>query len=296
MTILPKVMPALVTPFTETGEVDLGAHAHNVETMFDRGARGLLIAGSTGEGPYLEPGERGALVAQARVTNPSMTIVCGINAETERTGLAQIGEATDAGADAVLVITPTTLVRGRDHLVETFYERLASLCDLPILLYSVPGVTGWALPTDTVNHLAGTPEIIGMKDSGGQPDRLSEIGLALDSGFIVFAGKSRALTESMSKGAFGAITASANYALDDVEASVRGDVDGQARLVATTAVIEPHGVPATKFAAGLTGLRPGHARRPLRELPESARYAIKAALNQGIEQTAMPPAQGLPSA
>ncbi len=290
MTLLPKVMPALVTPFTEDGELDLGAHAHNIETMSDRGARGVLIAGSTGEGPYLEPGERRALVSQAGATNSSMTVVCGINGETERTALAQISEAADAGADVALVITPTTLVRGRDALVGDFYERLASLCDLPILLYSVPGVTGWALPTDIVNHLAKTPGIIGMKDSGGVPDRLNEIAPAIDEGFIVFAGASRALAESSDRGAFGAITASANYALDDVRASAQGNADGQARLVAITSVIEPHGVAATKFAAGLSGLRPGHARRPLRELSEGAQTAITAALNRDRPQTAMPSA------
>jgi dihydrodipicolinate synthase/N-acetylneuraminate lyase len=252
---LPRVMPALITPFTDREDVDLDAHAHNVTAVHARGAQGVLIAGSTGEGPYLEQGERGALISRARATIPSIAVVCGINAETERGAISQIDEAATAGADAALVITPTTLVRGRDKLVAAFYERVAARSAIPILLYSVPRVTGWALPTDVVQQLAGMPEIVGIKDSGGDPDRLVQIAGVIDGGFVVFAGASRAIVESMERGAFGTITASANYALDDVAAAAIGDHTAQARLVAKTSVVEPHGVAATKFASGISGLK-----------------------------------------
>ena len=62
----PRTMPALITPFDDDGEIDVVAHHHNVSAATGVGARGVLIAGSTGEGPYLEPGERTTLVATAR--------------------------------------------------------------------------------------------------------------------------------------------------------------------------------------------------------------------------------------
>ncbi|MGI9584209.1 MAG: dihydrodipicolinate synthase family protein [Acidimicrobiia bacterium] len=278
MTQLPRVMPALITPFTDREELDLDAHAYNVAAIHDRGAQGVLVAGSTGEGPFLEPGERRSLVATAASTVPSSSVVCGVNAESERSAMAQIDEAADGGAIAALVVTPTTLVRGRDVLVGGFYERVAARSALPILLYSVPGVTGWQIPTDLAKDLAAVPRIVGMKDSGGEPERLDEMAPAIGETFIVFAGASRAILESAARGAFGAITASGNYAFSSVAASAAGDSEAQARLLQVTSVVEPHGVAATKFAAGISGLRPGHARRPLAELSSSIRDDIERTL------------------
>ena len=122
----PRSMPALITPFDRAGEIDLSAHRHNLGILSEKGVRGFLLAGSTGEGPYLEPGERYPLVHAARKTLGRRThLICGVTAETTRLGLRLIAEAADGGADAVLVMTPTTLVRSRIQYVESFYVALA---------------------------------------------------------------------------------------------------------------------------------------------------------------------------
>lgn len=280
-------MPALITPFTSSYEIDHDAHRKNIETMDDRGARGVLIAGSTGEGPYLEPGERRALVAASKDASPSMTVICGVNGESVRQAIAQIAEATEAGADALLVITPTTLARGRNHLVQAFYEMVADAADIPVMLYTVPGVTGYELPTDAVASLAGHPNIVGMKDSGGDTSRLETLAGTLSEGFVVYTGASRSLAAGARVGAWGAITASANYALADVSMAAQGDVNAQRRLVALTTVIEPFGVAGTKLAASLSGLDAGTSRPPLpAALPSEVRDAIRATLmDRGLVST-----------
>jgi 4-hydroxy-tetrahydrodipicolinate synthase len=106
---------ALITRFDDDGEIDVVAHAHNVSVANAVGARGVLIAGSTGEGPYLEPGERTTLVAAARAPDADITIICGISAESDRQALRQIHDAANGGANAALVATPGTLVRNRMH-------------------------------------------------------------------------------------------------------------------------------------------------------------------------------------
>ncbi len=275
----PRAMPALITPFTASYEIDLDAHRRNIEAMAARGASGVLISGSTGEGPYLEDGERGALVAAAKDMSPSLTVVCGINAESVRQALAQVDEVTGAGADALLVITPTTLVRGRMHLVESFFEAVAEAAHIPMMLYTVPGVTGYELPTEAIASLALHPNIIGMKDSGGDASRLETLAETVASGFVVYAGASRSLAASAKVGAWGAITASANYALSDVSMAAQGDATAQRRLVTLTTVIETFGVAGTKLAASMTGLEAGASRPPLPStLGAEAREAIRSTL------------------
>ncbi len=154
-------MPAVVTPFGRDGEIDLEAHHHNVGYLAAAGLGGLVISGSTGEGPYLEPGERGALVAAARDASTDAYLLCGINAETVRQARAQIAEAFDADADAALVITPTTVIRDKDRAVEGFYHDVADSSPLPVHLYTVRAVTGYELPVDLIRRLSTHPGSLG---------------------------------------------------------------------------------------------------------------------------------------
>ena len=175
MPALPYLLPALITPFDDAGEVDLDAHRFNLKTLNGQGINGFLIAGSTGEGPYLDPGERRSLVSSAREELPETYLMCGIAAETVRQAQAMISEAASGGADAALVITPTTLTRNRSQLVGGYYQQLADWSPLPLFLYSVPSVTAFELPEELVVELSQHPNIIGMKDSGGHPVRMQRL-------------------------------------------------------------------------------------------------------------------------
>lgn len=273
-------MPALITPFTDAGSVDVSAHRHNVALAGDWGATGILVAGSTGEGPYLERHERGALVSHAKSVIQDMVVLCGIFAETDRQAAEQIGEATDAGADAVLVVTPTTLVRGRDRLVGDFFERTAEASPVPVFIYTVPLVTGYELPIEVITTLTQHHNIHGMKDSGGSASRIGELRDVLDDNFIVYAGASAALLESAALGAHGAITASGNYAFDVVGRAARGDRNAQAQLSAVTAAVQRYGVPGTKFAASLRGMKAGESRLPLQPLSDEAQRSVGEAVDR----------------
>jgi len=274
----PNAMPALITAFDDDGNLDLDNHEHNVSLVSAAGARGVLVAGSTGEGPYLEAGERTALVRGARDVAADLVILCGIFAESSRSAHAQILEATAGGADALLVVTPTTLLRGRVRWITDYYEWVADTSPIPVFLYSVPAVTGFELGCESVVELAAHPNITGMKDSGGDTTRLDELAVILSDEFVVYAGASRALADSYDRGTHGAITASANYAFTMVAEASAGNRSAQMRLVGATAVVERYGVPGTKYAASLAGLCPGNGRRPLPVLDSEARESISYAL------------------
>lgn len=279
-------MPALITPFTRSGALNLDAHAHNVALMWHLGVRGVLVAGSTGEGPYLEPGERHTLARIARESAPRSTIICGIHAETVRTAATAMDEAAQGRADAVLVATPTTLVRHRPDLIEGFFTHVLEAAPLPVLLYSVPKVTGVELGEASVTALSPNPQAIGMKDSGGDPVRASRLVAATPDDFVLYAGATAALNLSVTAGAHGAITASANYAprlvRDTVLAahrSPRSAAETQYELTRLSSAVERFGIPGVKYAAGRVGLSPGHSRLPLAPLDSGDRRAVREAIS-----------------
>ena len=276
---LPEFMPALITPFTQRGEIDVKAHTHNMRVLADRGIEGFVIGGSNGEGPYLEPGERERLVKAGR--RRKSHFMCGIASESTRGALAQVAEATEAGADSLLVLTPTTLARGRDDVVVDYYRTVADQAKLPVFLYSVPPVTSYSLPIELVARLSRHENIIGMKDSSGDVVRLQSIIDATPGEFVLYSGASRALTGAMAVGCYGAITGSGNYApelvlktLQTAKAQPAKARRDQRRLSGLSADVEAHGVPGVKAAARAAGLEPGYPRQPLTRLSRGVETSI----------------------
>lgn len=276
---LPDYMPALITPFTQRGEIDRKAHTHNMRVLADHGIEGFVIGGSNGEGPYLEPGERERLVKAAR--RRKAHLMTGIAAESTRMALAQVAEATEGGADTLLVMTPTTLSRGRDDAVVDFYRAVADRAKIPVFLYSVPSVTAYNLPIELIARLSRHDNIIGMKDSSGDVVRLQAIIDTTPGDFVLYSGSSKALTAAMAVGCDGAITGSGNYAPELVlrvlstarqdPAKARRD---QKRLSRLSSDVEAHGIPGVKAAARAAGLEPGYPRQPLTRLPRGVETSI----------------------
>ncbi|MGB5166981.1 MAG: dihydrodipicolinate synthase family protein [Acidimicrobiia bacterium] len=272
----PRTMAALITPFDEHGSIDVAAHRHNLIQLTQWGLNGFLIGGSTGQGPYLEPGERGVLTATARdQLGSSAFLLTGISAQSVRQAEQQIAEAADAEADAVLVTTPTLLLRKNAELVESFYSVVADFSPLPVLGYSVPAVTGYELPVESAVKICAHPNVVGMKDSGGDPDRIGPILEGMREGQYFFVGASRIVHEAFARGAYGSITASGNYA-PELAAAARESADAQDRLSSIASNVEWHGLAGTYAAAGMVGLRTGTMRAPLIEMAAEQREAMRA--------------------
>lgn len=275
----PTYMPALVTPFTRRGEIDTKAHTHNMRVLAAEGVEGFVFGGSNGQGPYLEPGERLELVKAAR--RRKAHLMCGIAAESTRQGMAQLEEATEAGADSVLVMTPTTVARGRDDAMLAYYRAIADRSTIPVFLYSVPNVTGYSLPVELVAQLSRHKNVIGMKDSSGDVVRLQSIVDATRGDFILYSGASKALTAAIAVGCHGAITGSGNYVpglvLETLSAAQENPLEArrlQKRLNRISQDVESHGLPGVIAAARAAGLRPGYPREPLKRLPRGAEASI----------------------
>ena len=272
-------MPALVTPFTRAGEIDVAAHEHNLALLAEEGMKGFVLGGSNGQGPYLEPGDREQLISAGRRLKTHL--MCGIVAESTRMAQAQVAEAEEAGANSVLVLTPTTVARARDEAMLRFYEDVSDQAGVPVFLYSVPPVTGYSLPVELVERLSRHENIHGMKDSSGDVVRLQTIVEATPESFLLYSGASRALAAAVAVGCHGAITGSGNYlpalVLDTLSAA-REDPEKarrlQKRLSRISSEVEAQGIPGVLAAARAAGLDPGYPRLPLTRLSRGAETAI----------------------
>ena len=279
MVPFPRYLPALITPFTQRGELDLKAHTQNLRVLADLGITGFLIGGSTGEGPYLEPGERARLVKAGRRRKAHFMV--GVAAETTRSALSLTAEAEEAGADSLLVMTPTTLARGDEDAIVRFYRTIADKSKIPVLLYSVPLVTAYNLSLDSVWRLSRHDNIVGMKDSSGDVVRLQAIVDAAPGDFLLYTGSTKSITAAMTIGCYGAITNSGNYApelvLRTLEAAMTDPPAArrhQKRLNRLASDVEPHRIPGVKAAARAAGLEPGYPRAPLSRLSRGAETSI----------------------
>lgn len=263
-------MPALVTPFTKSGRISKSNHSHNLEFLVGLGIEGFLIGGSTGEGPLLEAGERATLIKSARRTlGAAPHLMIGIVAESQRQAARQIKESAAAGADAALVLTPVTLGRNSVDVQRRFFNLISEDSTLPVLLYSVPRNTGYALDADLAIELSDHPNIVGMKDSGGDSVRIGRIARESAAGFTVFNGASASIALALAGGAHGAITASTNYLPRTIAALVEAAHENQSEalrlqdtVTSITSQVESIGVPGVKAAAKLLGLKPGLPRAP----------------------------------
>ena len=272
-------MPALLTPFTRSGALDIRAHTGNVRTLAEIGMEGFVVGGSNGEGPYLEAGERTRLVKALR--RRKTHLMCGIAAESTRVAIQQVNEAVESGADSILVMTPTTVARNRDNAVLAFYRAVAEHSTLPVFLYSVPMVTSYSLPIELVWRLSRHENIVGMKDSSGDVVRLQAIIDAAPTDFVLYSGSSRALTAAMAIGCHGAITGSGNYLPElvlELVSKAKEDPGKarrlQKRLSRISADVEAHGVPGVKAAARAAGLEAGFPRAPLTRLSKGVETSI----------------------
>ncbi len=182
----------------------------------------------------------------------------------------------------MLVVTPTTLARRSVAVQVDYFTAVADSSPLPVLLYSVPPNTGYALDLAATIELSGQENIVGMKDSGGDAVRIQQIIDGSPDDFIMFSGASRSISLVMAAGGHGAITASTNFAprhlmelVTTARKSPRKAIEMQASVTELCAAVEAHGIPGVKAGAAAIGLRPGYPRAPFSRLPKRQATAIE---------------------
>jgi len=176
----------MVTPFDSRGELDLDAGRKLAAHLVDNGVDSLVLAGTTGESPTTTPAEKIALLeAVKEEVGDRAILVAGAGTNNTRTSMELARASRDAGADALLVVTPYYSKPSQAGLV-AHYREVAAATDLPICLYDIPGRSGIPVEAATIRELATIPTIQGLKDAKGNffqaAPLIHETGLAWYSG------------------------------------------------------------------------------------------------------------------
>ncbi len=286
---LEGIIPPMVTPFEADGRLDLAGYESNVESYAACDFSGLLVLGSNGEAACLSEDEKVAIIRAAVAKSNGRPILAGTGTDSTRTTVELTRKAADAGAAAALVLNPFFF---KSHLngeaLRRHYEAVADVSRIPVLLYSMPGATGLAIPPNVVHQLARHPNIRGMKDSSGDIANLQRILAGVPKEFPLVAGSAPILYSALSLGASGGVLAVAGCAPEATVAIYRafkaGDHERARRLqLALTplaiAVTATYGVAGLKAAVTLSGRRGGIPRPPLATATEAEVTEIKRLLN-----------------
>jgi 4-hydroxy-2-oxoglutarate aldolase len=282
------VMLPLTTPFDD-GRPSLERLRENVELYERLGVDGYLVLGSTGEAALLDPDEKLTLLEASRAAVPSRSVlIAGVGLEATGATVRLAREAANSGVDAVLVITPSYFRAGMTaRALEKHFVAVAESSPVPLLLYSVPKFTGLAVPPDLSVRLAEHPNVIGLKDSGEDPDPLLDVIARAPAGFRVLTGHAPLYSTALAAGAKGGILAAADVIpepflrIRDLHGAGRPSeaFDLQRRLENSCRVLAgTYGIAGIKYALDLRGLHGGDPRLPLLPLDEPAKEEIGAEL------------------
>jgi 4-hydroxy-tetrahydrodipicolinate synthase len=299
------VFTALITPFTDTGEVDEFALRRLVRRQIEGGVQGLVPCGTTGEAVTLDSDEHERVVAivaeEARRAPRPIRVIAGCGSNDTRRSQKLARRCGSAGADALLVVTPYYNKPTPRGLIEHF-RAVADAGELSVVLYNVPGRTGTNMMPETVLRLAEDPRFIAVKEASGSLDQACEILRARPAGFAVLSGEDSLALPMVACGADGLIAVVSNEAPRSTAELIAAGLAGEReRAVALQARLFPlmranfresNPIPV-KWAMERLGLCGGALRLPLVPLSPSQHAAVEEAMKTaGLLDASGTPVEG----
>ena len=276
------------TPFAG-GKIAYDKLEKNLKFWLESDLTGIVVMGSNGEFVLLSPAEKEELMrfvcAQAKGKKP---VIAGTGAESTMETIRLNKQAAEAGADAVLVVTPN-YYKGdmTEPVLARFYRDVADASTLPVILYNMPRNAGINISAKLAVELSKHPNIIGIKDSGGNIVQIADMIRNAAEGFSVFAGSASFLYASLALGATGGTLALANVFPNECArlqklfeaGKIKEARDLQMTLIdSNNAVTARWGIPGLKAAMEIIGQYGGDPRPPLLPLKDADREELKKVL------------------
>jgi 4-hydroxy-2-oxoglutarate aldolase len=268
------VFPALTTPFEADGSVSLADLKHNIHKYNATDLAGYVVLGSTGESVLLKPAEMdGILVTVKEAAAKGKKLIAGTGAESTAETIERTKRAAEHGYHVALVKTPHYYKPSyKPDVLVAHYRRVADESPIPVLLYSVPQFTGVALESPETALLAEHSNIIGIKESSGNVQRIAEMIAGTPPAFQVLVGSAPTVYPSLVIGARGAILALASALPEKCVALfelVRQGHHEKARefqsvlVRASKRIVSEAGIAGLKHVMDQRGYRGGVPRLPL---------------------------------
>ena len=278
--------PALVTPF-KNGRLDIDTLEKLVEWHIGEGSSGLVPVGTTGESPTLSHEEHERVVeVVVRAADGRIPVIAGAGSNNTLESIRFMRHAEKVGADAALVVTPYYNKPTQRGLIAHF-TALHDCCELPIVIYNIPGRSVVDMMPETMGELARLPRIIGVKDATGDLARVSDQRITCGKDFIQISGEDATAHGFNAQGGVGVISVTANVAprmVAEVQAAcLAGDyataLDLQDRLMPLhKAVFTEPGLVGVKYAMSRLGLCSEEVRSPLVGLSDETKGLVEEGL------------------
>ncbi|MGD0152231.1 MAG: 4-hydroxy-tetrahydrodipicolinate synthase [Thermacetogeniaceae bacterium] len=267
-----RVLTAMITPFTESGEVAYDKAAEVALHLIKTGSDGIVVAGTTGESPVLTKEEKEKLfvvVKEAVAGQGAVIAGTGSNNTADSLKMTKIAEQT--GVDGIMLVTPYYNKPSQEGLYQHF-RTIAEATELPVILYNVPGRTSINLLPPTVARLSEVANIVAVKEASGSLDQVAEIRRSTPAEFIIYSGDDSLTLPMLALGGHGIISVASHVAglliKEMVDAYFAGQVDRARDLhlklypLFKVLFITANPVPV-KAAVEMIGIKAGSPRLPL---------------------------------
>ncbi len=278
---------AIVTPFRD-GKIDETALRRLVRLQVKGGVDGIVPVGTTGESPTLDYDEHIRVVEVAvQAADGKIAVIAGTGGNSTKEAIELTREAARVGADASLQVGPYYNKPTPEGMYQHFRE-VARSTKLPLILYSIPGRCGIEIAVETARRLSvDCPTVVGIKEAGGNADRVSQIRAACGPKFSILSGDDALTLPFMSVGAHGVVSVASNVAPKAVARMValfaRGDFKGALKAhdrlypLFKDLFLETNPIPV-KTALALMGLVAEEFRLPLCPMSAGNRETLAATL------------------
>ena len=205
------LMPAIITPMGKDGEIDFEGLKKNVEFYVNEGCTGIVANGSTGEAVNLSREERIAVVKKVvEIVKGKVKVIAGTGAPTTNVTIQYTVDAMNAGADAVLVITPFNAIPNKEGLY-LHYKEVAEV-GIPVIMYNLPQHTGVEIDLETMGRLVKLDNIVGLKESSGNLSYFGEAIRRFSEDITLISGCDDLILQTLSMGIPALILAFGNIA------------------------------------------------------------------------------------
>jgi len=279
--VLGEILTAIVTPFNHDGSVDVGRFRQLASYLVDNGSDGVVVSGTTGEGPTLTDDERFELYAAAvDAVGGRATVVAGTGTYSTAHSIHLTEQAAALGVDAFLVVTPYYNKPPQRGIVEHF-RAIAAVTDRPIVVYNIPGRCVINIESRTMATLAEIPNVTAVKQAN--PD-LEQARAIVELGLDLYAGDDDLVLPFLELGGAGGVCVHTHVVGPQVRELVRlfrtGDVEGaralddRLRPSIELLRVAPNPI-AIKCALALLGHEVGGLRLPLVEADDDEQEQVR---------------------
>ncbi len=221
-----RLLTAMVTPFDSEGRVDYAQARKLALALVASGSDGVVVAGTTGESPTLTPDEQTRLFAEIKEALDGVgDVVAGTGSNSTAEAVKYTEDATKVGADAVLSVVPYYNKPPQEGLYRHF-KAIAESTDLPVILYNVTSRTAINMSAETVIRLSEIPNIVGIKEAGGDLGQAAHIIRDARPGFLVWSGNDDQTYPMMAMGGYGIISVASHLVGNQIKAMMGLTLEG----------------------------------------------------------------------